>query len=282
MSRAIRYNYVIGDVQGCFEALKSLLKEIKFDSDQDFIWFAGDLVARGENSIGALRFIKKLVDRQSAAVILGNHDLNLLAVARGIKEPKDKDNILDVIHALESDDLIDWLRKQPLCLFPTKDTVLTHAGIPCNWTAEQASCLAREVEQVIANDDFAVVDEFLNHMYGKEPTLWSDDLIGQDRLRCITNYLTRMRLTDADGRLEFSFKDSLDETMPEGFKPWFEYESQAAKTHQVIFGHWAALEGKKVSDNIQNVDGGCVWGNKLLAYRLEDKQMFAVSNPMFE
>ena len=133
----IRYNYVIGDIQGCFEALKILLKTIQFDADQDFLWFAGDLVARGENSIGALRFIKKLVDKGVAATVLGNHDLNLLAVARGTKEINPKDNIDDVIHALESDDLIEWLRKQPLCLFPNEHTVLTHAGIPLNWTAEQ-------------------------------------------------------------------------------------------------------------------------------------------------
>ena len=281
MSREnIRYNYVIGDVQGCFEALKALLKEIQFDPDQDFIWFAGDLVARGENSIGALRFIKKLVDRDVAATVLGNHDLTLLACARGIREINDKDNIRDVINALESDDLIDWLRKQPLCLFPNDQTVLTHAGIPLNWTAAQTAALAQEVEAVIGHDDFEIVDEFLKDMYGKEPSLWSNDLTGQARLRCITNYLTRMRLTDAEGRLEFSFKDALDDPMPKGFKPWFEFDSQAAKTHQIFFGHWAALQGKSISDKIQNVDGGCVWGNQLMAYRLEDQTMFAVDNPV--
>lgn len=275
----VRYNYVIGDVQGCFEALKALLRQIQFDADQDFLWFAGDLVARGENSLGALRFIKKLVEQGHAATVLGNHDLNLLAVARGIKPSKPNDQIDDVIHALESDDLIDWLRRQPLCLFPNEHTVLTHAGIPCNWSAEQAAELAKEVQSVIAHDDFAVMDAFLSHMYGKTPDLWSDDLQGHERLRCITNYLTRMRLTDATGRLEFSFKDSLNDPMPEGFKPWFEFESQAAKTHQVLFGHWAALQGKTVSEQIQNVDGGCVWGHQLLAYRLEDQQLFAVDNP---
>lgn len=281
MSREnIRYNYVIGDVQGCFEALKALLKEIQFDPDQDFIWFAGDLVARGENSIGALRFIKKLVDRDVAATVLGNHDLTLLACARGIREINGKDNIRDVINALESDDLIDWLRKQPLCLFPNDQTVLTHAGIPLNWNAAQTAALAQEVEAVIGHDDFEIVDEFLKDMYGKEPSLWSDDLTGQARLRCITNYLTRMRLTDAEGRLEFSFKDALDDPMPKGFKPWFEFDSQAAKTHQIFFGHWAALQGKSISDKIQNVDGGCVWGNQLMAYRLEDQTMFAVDNPV--
>ena len=275
----IRYNYIIGDVQGCFEALKALLKEIQFDADQDFIWFAGDLVARGENSIGALRFIKKLCERGGGATVLGNHDLNLLAVARGIKKLKDKDKIDDVIHALESDDLIDWLRKQPLCLFPNEHTVLTHAGIPSIWTAEQTATLAKEVEVVLSNDDFAVMDTFLNNMYGTEPDLWLDELTGNARLRCITNYLTRMRLTDAEGRLEFSFKDALDEPMPDGFQPWFEFDSKAAQTHQVVFGHWAALQGKTISDRIQNVDGGAVWGHQLIAYRLEDQQSFTVDNP---
>ena len=276
----IRYNYVIGDVQGCFEALKALLKTIQFDPDQDFIWFAGDLVARGENSLGALRFIKKLVERNAAATVLGNHDLTLLAAARGIKAIKDKDNIRDVIDAIDSDDLIDWLRKQPLCVFPNATTVLTHAGIPTNWTAEQTAALAAEVEAVIAADDFDVVDAFLKEMYGKEPTLWSDELRGHARLRCIVNYLTRMRLTDSAGRLEFSFKDSLNDPMPEGFKPWFEFASQAAHTHKVVFGHWAALQGKTISDSIQNVDGGCVWGHQLMAYRLEDETLFAVDNPV--
>lgn len=276
----IRYNYVIGDVQGCFEALKALLKTIQFDPDQDFIWFAGDLVARGENSLGALRFIKKLVERNAAATVLGNHDLTLLAAARGIKAIKDKDNIRDVIDAIDSDDLIDWLRKQPLCVFPNATTVLTHAGIPTNWTAEQTAALAAEVEAVIAADDFDVVDAFLKEMYGKEPTLWSDELTGHARLRCIVNYLTRMRLTDSAGRLEFSFKDSLNDPMPEGFKPWFEFASQAAQTHKVVFGHWAALQGKTISDSIQNVDGGCVWGHQLMVYRLEDETLFAVDNPV--
>ena len=275
----IRYNYIIGDVQGCFEALKALLKEIQFDADQDFIWFAGDLVARGENSIGALRFIKKLCERGGAATVLGNHDLNLLAVARGIKKLKDKDKIDDVIHALESDDLIDWLRKQPLCLFPNEHTVLTHAGIPSIWTAEQTATLAKEVEVVLSDDNFDVMDAFLKEMYGSEPNIWLDELTGNARLRCITNYLTRMRLTDAEGRLEFSFKDALDEPMPDGFQPWFEFDSKAAQTHQVVFGHWAALQGKTISDRIQNVDGGAVWGHQLIAYRLEDQQSFTVDNP---
>ena len=232
-----RYNYVIGDVQGCFEALKALLKEIRFDPDQDFLWFAGDLVARGENSVGALRFIKKLADRGAAATVLGNHDLTLIACARGFKKVKDKDRTQDVIDAIDGDELIDWLRKQPLSLSPNDQTLITHAGVPCIWNAEQTVALAQEVEQVVGHDDLSILDSFLAEMYGSQPDLWSDELTGMARLRCITNYLTRMRLTDAEGRLEFDFKDALDAPMPTGFQPWFEFDSQAAQTHQIIFGH---------------------------------------------
>jgi bis(5'-nucleosyl)-tetraphosphatase (symmetrical) len=275
-----RYNYVIGDVQGCFEALKALLKEIRFDPDQDFLWFAGDLVARGENSVGVLRFVKKLADRGAAATVLGNHDLTLIACARGFKKAKSKDHTQDVIDAIDGDELIDWLRKQPLSLTPNEQTLITHAGVPCIWNAEKTIALAQEVQHAVGHEDLSVLDAFLVEMYGAQPDLWSDDLTGSARLRCITNYLTRMRLMDVDGRLEFEFKDALDAPMPTGFKPWFEFESQAAQTHQLIFGHWAALQGKTISAHIQNVDGGCVWGQQLVAYRLEDQQLFAVDNPL--
>lgn len=275
-----RYNYVIGDVQGCFEALKALLKEIRFDPDQDFLWFAGDLVARGENSVGVLRFVKKLADRGAAATVLGNHDLTLIACARGFKKAKSKDHTQDVIDAIDGDELIDWLRKQPLSLTPNEQTLITHAGVPCIWNTEKTIALAQEVQHAVGHEDLSVLDAFLVEMYGAQPDLWSDDLTGSARLRCITNYLTRMRLTDVEGRLEFEFKDALDAPMPTGFKPWFEFESQAAQTHQLIFGHWAALQGKTISQKIQNVDGGCVWGQQLVAYRLEDQQLFTVDNPL--
>ncbi len=275
-----RYNYVIGDVQGCFEALKALLKEIRFDPDQDFLWFAGDLVARGENSVGALRFVKKLADRDTAATVLGNHDLTLIACARGFKKAKEKDGTQDIIDAIDGDELIDWLRKQPLSLSPNAKTLITHAGVPCIRDAEQTIRLASEVQQIVGHDDLTVLDTFLAEMYGEQPDLWSDELTGMARLRCITNYLTRMRLTDAKGRLEFGFKDALDAPMPVGFQPWFEFESLAAQTHQLIFGHWAALQGKTINSQIQNVDGGCVWGQQLMAFRLEDQHMFAVDNPL--
>lgn len=271
---------MIGDLQGCFEALKQLLKEISFDPQQDFIWFAGDLVARGENSLGTLRFVKKLCEQGSAATVLGNHDLTLLACARGLKKTKAKDLIDDVIHAIDSDELIDWLRHQPLCLLPNVNSILTHAGVPCIWTAKQTLELAHEVELVLSHPDLNVLDQFLIEMYGSTPTLWSDDLVGNPRLRTIVNYLTRMRLTTAIGELEFSFKEELTQPMPKGFVPWFDFESKTAAHYQIFFGHWAALGGQTVCSKIQNVDAGCVWGGNLMAYRLEDKHIFKIKNPV--
>lgn len=240
------------------------------------------MVARGEDSVGALRFIKKLADRGAAATILGNHDLSLIASARGFKKIKAKDRVQDVIDAIDGDELIDWLRKQPLCLFPNAETMLTHAGVPCIWSAEKTAELAQEVQDAVGHEDLMVLDAFLAEMFGAQPDLWSDDLTGMARLRCITNYLTRMRLTTAEGQLEFEFKEGLGAPMPKGYKPWFDYESKAAKTHHLVFGHWAALHAKRISDDIQSVDGGCVWGHQLVAYRLEDQQLFAVENPWIE
>ncbi len=272
----IRYQYVIGDVQGCFASLKALLKHIEFDPSVDQVFFAGDLVARGEDSLGVLRFVKKLCERGAAATVLGNHDLNLLACARGIKKIKDKDQIRDVIDAIDSDDLIEWLRQQPLALQVNNNVLITHAGVPSIWNAAQTLSFAHEVEQTLCSD-WGTVDAFLQNMYGSQPSVWSDKLTGHARLRCITNYLTRMRLSTASGELEFGFKESLNDAMPDGYAPWFNFPSVAAQTHQLLFGHWAALQGLKVQAHIQNVDGGCVWGGQLLAYRLQDQQLFGVT-----
>lgn len=275
-----RFNYVIGDVQGCFEALKQLLKTIQFDPDQDYLWFTGDLVARGENSLGVLRFVKKLADRKAAATVLGNHDLTLIANARGLRAVKNKDRTQDILDAIDGDELIDWLRHQPLFVFPNSHTIVTHAGIPHIWSVEQTIKLAEEIQAYLRHPDLNILDSFLSEMYGSQPDTWSDHLSGQERLRCITNYLTRMRLITPEGRLEFHFKGGLEESFPEGFVPWFDFSGQSSKDYQIVFGHWAALQAKKVTPKIQNVDGGCVWGGELVAYRLEDEQRFAVKDPL--
>ena len=223
-TQIFRHQYVIGDLQGCFAALQALKIALDFDENQDCLWFAGDLVARGEDSLSTLREVKRLADRGAAKTVLGNHDLNLLAVWRGVAKLRKKDLTAPILAADDAQVLLDWLRRQPLLLLPSADTVLTHAGIPPIWTVAQTADYAREVEMIL-QADLSVLDQFLGQMYGDTPDVWQDELIGVARLRMITNYLTRMRLCAADGRLEFSFKDSLDAPMPDGFVPWFDWPS---------------------------------------------------------
>lgn len=270
----IRYNYVIGDLQGCFTALQALLEQIEFDEKQDHLWFVGDLVARGEDSLATLRFVKKLCESEVAHTVLGNHDLNLLAVWRGFNKIRKNDRTAPIFDAPDAAVLLNWLRKQPLLLRPNPDYVLTHAGLPHCWTTEQAESLAFEVALALRGN-FLELDRFLENMYGNDPDVWSDDLIGVARLRLITNYLTRMRLVDANGRLEFAFKDGLDAPMPEGFAPWFDRIPDVQRTEKVLFGHWAALEAAGQMPKAIPLDGGCVWGGSLVAYRLEDGQRFS-------
>lgn len=269
-----RFHYVVGDLQGSFAALQALKRVIQFDETQDCFYFAGDLVARGEDSLSTLREVKRLNELGAAHTILGNHDLNLLAVWRGFQKIKNKDRTQPIFEAPDGDALLNWLRQQPLLIMPSPQHVIVHAGIPHIWTLAQAQQLAVEVAQAISGS-LEDLDRFLSNMYGTQPDVWSDALQGAVRLRVITNYLTRMRLIDAEGRLEFEFKDSLDAPMPEGFKPWFTWPGQVAPHQHILFGHWAALQGVDITTNMTAVDGGCVWGGQLLAYRLEDSQLFA-------
>ncbi len=272
----MRYRYVVGDLQGSFTALQALKEVISFDEQQDCFYFAGDLVARGEDSLSTLREVKRLAERGAAKTVLGNHDLNLLAVWRGFQDINEKDRTASIFKADDCNELLNWLRQQPLLIQPDAQSVLVHAGIPPIWTLTQACQYAQEVEQVIAAD-YLLLDGFLSHMYGTQPDVWDDSLTGTIRLRTITNYLTRMRLCDAQAKLEFKFKDDLSAPMPLGFKPWFEWPNQLTLDTQLFFGHWAALQGQTQKTNICALDGGCVWGGRLIAYRLEDAQCFVSS-----
>jgi bis(5'-nucleosyl)-tetraphosphatase (symmetrical) len=270
---AYRDQYIIGDLQGCFAALQALKETLEFDEQQDCLYFAGDLVARGEDSLNTLREVKRLADLGAARTVLGNHDLNLLAVWRGFQKLKDKDRTQPIFAAPDCDALLNWLRRQPLLLQPIADAIIVHAGIPPIWTPVQANHYAREVEKVLGGE-LEHLDAYLSHMYGSQPDVWQEQLSGYERWRVITNYLTRMRLCDEHGKLEFEFKDDLNTPMPDGFKPWFEWPDQLGEHIHLFFGHWAALQGKTITPQIHALDGGCVWGGQLIAYRLEDRQLF--------
>lgn len=261
--------YAVGDIQGCYDALQRLLERIRFDPASDQLWLAGDLVNRGPDSLSVLRFIRQLGSQ--AIAVLGNHDLHLLAIHYGQQAPKNKDTLDDVLSASDSDELLDWLRHRPL-LHYAHHWCMTHAGLPPQWSVEQAQSLASEVEQRLRSDKAA---DFFAAMYGNEPNLWNDHLTGQERLRAIVNYLTRMRFMDQSGRLELRSKESAGKA-PEGCAPWFSYQRKSQPT-RLLFGHWAALEGHTGVDDIIALDTGCVWGGQLSALRLDDQRWFRVN-----
>jgi len=265
--------YAIGDVQGCYDSLQRLLEEIDFDERRDRLWFVGDVVNRGPASLATLRFVKDLGER--AITVLGNHDLNLLALAQGRRALKSSDTVQDILKAPDRDALIDWLRRRPLMhVDVSTGFVMAHAGIPHIWSLEFALARAREVEAVLAQDDYAAL---FAGMYGNNPACWNDELTGIDRWRTIINYLTRMRLLDAVGGLELTF-DGPVAAIPAGFKAWFEFYRSAPPQLRLVFGHWAALNGECDVDRLYALDTGCVWGNRLTALRLADRERFSVQS----
>jgi bis(5'-nucleosyl)-tetraphosphatase (symmetrical) len=218
-----------------------------------------------------LRFIKSLGDKH--IVVLGNHDLHLLAVAYGVRELSLKDTLDDILSAPDRDDLVDWLRHRPLVHHDASlGFVMAHAGIAPAWDVAFAKQLGREVEMALQGD---APGAFLQHMFGDQPSGWDNQLTGADRLRCIVNYLTRMRYCYADGRLELSYKGMISDK-PQTLIPWFDVPTRVNKEDKIVFGHWAALGGKADVPNVYPIDTGCAWGRQLTALRLEDEQLFSV------
>lgn len=262
--------YAIGDIQGCREALEDVLRRIKFDPAKDRLWCAGDLVARGPDSLGTLRLIKSL--GSAADTVLGNHDLHLLAAHYGVIRPKGRDLVQPVLDAPDREELMQWLRQRPMLLHDKGlDCVLTHAGIPPGWSLKTARGYAREVEAALQGAD---IKSFLAAMYGNEPAAWSETLTGNTRLRVITNFLTRMRLLSVDGSMDFEHKEDLS-IMPPGLHPWFMLPNPELPRTRVLFGHWAAIAGHTGSSRFIGLDTACVWGGCLTAYRLDDGKSFS-------
>ncbi len=266
--------YAIGDVQGCFSALQRLIERIRFDPAQDRLWFVGDLVNRGTESLAVLRYVKGL--EPAALTVLGNHELHLLAVAAGVLPPHRKDTFLDVLTAPDRDELCAWLRRQKLA-HQEGNVLLIHAGLLPQWTVPRVTQLAREVEQVLRSDEYG---DFLRYLYkvgfltNEGPRRWTDDLAGQERWGVTTNALTKLRVCSAEGEMQLSHKGP-PEAAPAGCLPWFEVPGRRSADATVIFGHWAAL-GLTIRDRVLGLDSGCVYGRQLTAVRLEDRQAFQV------
>ncbi len=266
-------DYLIGDVQGCFDSLQKLLKKIKFSSDKDRLFFLGDVVNRGNKSLETLRFIKDL--RANAKMVLGNHDFHLLACVLGSKTPNRKDTFEDVLNAKDKLELIDFLRQQPL-IIAHQDALLVHAGIPPMWNKEIALKQSSIVEKHLKG---AKVGDFIDVMYGDQPYTWTNTLSEVQACRYTINACMRLRFCKADGTLEFKGKMNHN-TAPKGFKAWFLHKNRALKNTDIFFGHWSTLSNIKQA-HIYPMDHGCVWGSDLTgmlsAIRFDDKQVFSIS-----
>jgi bis(5'-nucleosyl)-tetraphosphatase (symmetrical) len=261
--------FIIGDVQGCYDELQALLTKIEFNPEQDTLWFTGDLVNRGPNSLEVLRLLSQLPNANS---VLGNHDLSLLAFAY-CKAPIKQHTFDDVVNAPDRETLLTWLRNRPLLHYdPEHKFVLTHAGLPPQWNLQQAKTNAREVEDILRGADFK---QLLLEMYGNEPRQWQDDLIGWPRYRFIINALTRLRFCDLQGAIELQHKGAIG-SQPAYLLPWYKIPDRANKNIKIIFGHWASLDGYADEPNVFPLDTGCVWGRRLTAMRIEDGQLFAL------
>lgn len=266
--------YAIGDVQGCFRELTALLAQIHFRPRDDQLWFAGDLVNRGPQSLDVLRFVKGLGDR--AITVLGNHDLHLLAVAAGKRPLRRKDTIEDILRASDREPLLMWLRTRPL-LHHDADLgfTLIHAGLPPQWDLATAKRCAGEVQAALQGPDYS---HFLGQMFGDQPGRWSDRLTGLARLRFITNCLTRLRYCDPDGVL------NLTESGPPGTQnpssmPWFAVPSRRSRGERILFGHWATLQLNQAVDprhHVYHLETGCTWGGHLTALCLDSLRYVSV------
>ena len=229
--------YAIGDIQGCYTSLRRLLDQLDLDPAKDRLWFVGDLVNRGPDSLAVLRFVKGLGNQ--AIVVLGNHDLHLLARAEGHERNAKKDNLDDILNAPDRDELLHWLRHRSLAHYDArKGFLMVHAGVPPQWDLAQTLAYARELETALREPGY---QRLLTAMYGDQPSLWSDSLVGMDRLRFITNGLTRMRYCNADGRLNLTAKGSpgsQPQAICPGFRPPTGRRRQCASS-LVIGPPWA-------------------------------------------
>ena len=260
--------YAVGDLQGCLEPLKCLLARVAFEPAKDKLWLVGDLVNRGPQSLETLRFLFDM--RDSLVCVLGNHDLHLLAAGRNIERLKKGDTLREILEAPDASELLDWLRQQKLVHYDAeRDVAMVHAGIPPQCTLKKALRHAEEVEAALRDDNR--FEPFLDGMYGNEPAKWDKDLQGVTRLRVITNYFTRMRFCTADGKLDLKSKEGLD-SAPTGYAPWFKHKDRKTKGQTIIFGHWAALEGRCDEPGVYALDTGCVWGGAMTMLNVDTRE----------
>jgi bis(5'-nucleosyl)-tetraphosphatase (symmetrical) len=258
--------YAIGDIQGCFEPLQRLLKKIQFTAINDRLWLVGDLVNRGPDSLKVLRWAYQ--QRDSITMVLGNHDLHLLALAAGIRDVKSKDTIDEVLDAPDRNALLEWLRGRPFFV-AERDYAMVHAGLLPAWTVERALELSRELEIALQGRRSK---EILEAIYAGCAPAWSDKLEPPERWCALANIFTRLRTCTLRGRPRYDYSGPLRQ-VPLGHVPWFAVPGRLSETHNIVCGHWAAL-GLYLEPRLLAIDSGCVWGGALTAIRLGDREVF--------
>jgi bis(5'-nucleosyl)-tetraphosphatase (symmetrical) len=264
--------WAIGDIQGCAAELRALLARLRFNPDRDLLWFTGDIVNRGPDSLGALRLVHAL--RDNAVVVLGNHDLHLLALAHGGGQVRRGDTLDDVLAARDRRALLAWLLRLPLAHHDAAhDDLLVHAGLVPQWSVADTLALAAEVQAALREDPAG----FFASMYGNRPDTWSESLAGAARLRFTVNVLTRSRLCTARGRINLQDKGP-PAAARAPWRPWYRHRRRASAGTRVVFGHWSAL-GFHSGDNVLALDTGCVWGGALTAIDLDVIGAQPVSEP---
>jgi bis(5'-nucleosyl)-tetraphosphatase (symmetrical) len=261
--------YVIGDLQGCFDALQRLLQHINYQPTQDKLWFCGDLIARGPQSLQCLQFVKALGN--SAVTVLGNHDLHLIACYFGLSKVKSQDLLQPLLDSAELDDMIAWLCQQPLLhISDDQRQIMVHAGLSPQWDLNEAIDLTQQVQYQLRTDPVPL----LQTMYGNKPESIKDALTDAERWRFTVNSCTRMRFCRPDGSLEL--KEKGHPRNQTSLVPWYEFWRNKLQA-DLFFGHWAALNGYSPVANIHALDTGCVWGNRLTAYCIETQQRYSVA-----
>ena len=264
-------DYFVGDIQGCFNELQALLNQVSFNPDNDKLYVAGDIVARGKQSLETIRLIKSLGN--SAQTVLGNHDLHLLAIAEGLKNAKKADLLDEILTAPDKIDLIEWLAQQPLLTkLPNEQVYLSHAGISPQWSVSDAINNAIFAEQKLQGNNRA---NWLTKMYGENPNNWLNVSNDSEKFRFIINAFARMRFCFNDSSLEFATKSAPEMTDKNqlSLTPWYKLV-QLPKDCYWLFGHWASLMGQCSNPQVYALDTGCVWGQHLTLLRWQDKTIF--------
>lgn len=263
---------VVGDIQGCYSGLRRLLDKAGFEPQRDKLYAVGDLVARGEDSLATVQYLRSLGDAFSS--VLGNHDLHFLAITQGIKKVKKSDRLASLLASDDLSEIIHWLRQFPLAQRLDENTVMVHAGLFPGWSSETLLSLSNEVSVMLRGENYK---QLLEHMYDNGPEQWKDSVSGFARLRFVINACTRMRFIKKGLRLDFAHKEGID-SAPASLTPWFKIDNPALNSQErVIFGHWAALNGATNSTQFVGLDTGFVWGNRLTLLKLEDNQQIFIS-----